>query len=334
MSLRKELSDFRNIYTWNLEYFRLRYRYIAIFKNRDDSSLFLLANNTAPILLKGPFYDYYIPISPRGYDTYKNYSIQITSSDGINFNESQAIEVKDVLAATSTAGISYYHNSFYGICLYTNHDIQISGGEIIYKANNFAVNKRDFDLIRRRNMSPDGDWFYSSNGKRYQSSFTLEMHKHVFSDYMSSYGLMNNLEELTITGSIVQSTAKVVIPGQNQLYNYMPNLRRLIIIPDEIWSNSGSELVEYISFGHYIFTGMDALEYLEIGKIGGPYFKGGGYFRNDSSFSSKYMVGTDAGLTLNLYMEQYRAAGGFMNSLAPTTVLNVYNYLTGEIMTE
>ena len=84
------------------------------------------------------------------------------------------------------------------------------------------------------------------------------------------------------------------------------------------------------SFGHYVFSGLPKLEYLELGSIGHP-FLNGGYFRDDNGVLT---IGSDAGLTLVAYMDSYSATAGFMNTVADNTTIIIRNATTGEIMTE
>lgn len=81
------------------------------------------------------------------------------------------------------------------------------------------------------------------------------------------------------------------------------------------------------ALGHYVFSGLPKLEYIELGSIGHAFYEGG-YFRRDKE------IGTDAGLTLVAYMNEYSSSAGFMGRVADNTTIIIRNAVTGEIMTE
>lgn len=81
------------------------------------------------------------------------------------------------------------------------------------------------------------------------------------------------------------------------------------------------------TLGHYVFSGLPKLEYVELGSIGHAFYSGG-YFRREQT------IGTDAGLTLVAYMNEYSASAGFMGNIADNTSIIIRNAVTGEIMTE
>lgn len=85
------------------------------------------------------------------------------------------------------------------------------------------------------------------------------------------------------------------------------------------------------SFGHYVFNGLPNLEYLQLGSVGNP-FTGGGYFRKSDS---GYTIGSDVGLTIEIYVESYVDPGTlFTIGLAENTIAIVRSSVTGEIITE
>ena len=85
------------------------------------------------------------------------------------------------------------------------------------------------------------------------------------------------------------------------------------------------------SLGHYVFSGLPQLEYVELGSIGHAFYSAG-YFRRDNGAGRT--IGSDAGLTLVAYMNEYSASAGFMGNKADNTSIIIRNAVTGEIMTE
>ena len=85
------------------------------------------------------------------------------------------------------------------------------------------------------------------------------------------------------------------------------------------------------SLGHYVFSGLPKLEYVELGSIGHAFYSGS-YFRGDKG--SGNTIGTDAGLTLVAYMNEYSSSAGFIGRVADNTTIIIRNAVNGEIMTE
>ncbi len=158
---------------------------------------------------------------------------------------------------------------------------------------------------------------------------------------LDSCGVMDKLVDLTLTGYIQAENAAGFIMSEYSNYifsDYLPNLKRLTIAPIESRTYMGTtdeSSRSYFTFGHYALSRSNLRE-LTLGSLNGAYFKGGGYFRADMPVppgTGGVNVGSLDGLRLTIYTDQYRAVGGFMNELAPNTILTQYNYLTGEELT-
>lgn len=176
--------------------------------------------------------------------------------------------------------------------------------------------------------------YTSSTGKEYTKVFTIEALTQKYpTALLDEYGLMENLESLTITGRIIntESTTQITLPN---LSTYAPNLKRFIFAPTRISTGN------VIKFGHYQFNGIpQSLTYIQLGSVNDTiYWSGGGYFRSDgldAGLSNKNMVGNTNGLELVVYTNAYKATnGGFANgTTAPTTTITQYLYTDGSPLT-
>lgn len=185
--------------------------------------------------------------------------------------------------------------------------------------------------------------YTSSTGLLYTPIMTIDIsmertNGYEINELLNRYGQMPYLEELTLTGvsRINNTNAFSSTNGQFSQTKY-PLLKKLHIEPTEMRiANGGTSDIQYVSFGHYVFNGTNLTE-LTIGRLNGPYYYGGGYFRNDlpnPPSSSKYAVGSVDGLAIKIYVNAYKTpAAGFMSSLAPNTTVIQYDYLTGEVLT-
>lgn len=202
-------------------------------------------------------------------------------------------------------------------------------------------------MMRRRAMMQETSGgekiYYSSTGLPYTAVFTIDLTGtgtgQLVYNCMDQYGIMEHLEDLTLTGvmryalgngSLIQSAG---IFGSATL----PALKRLAIQPTEIRNAAGKSTSDQsyygrFIFGHYVFK-LTNLTELILGRLGGPFFIGTSYFRNDGPTSDKYAVGSADGLTLTTYTDVYRDRAGFMHSTLPTTTIYQYDYLTGELLT-
>ena len=179
--------------------------------------------------------------------------------------------------------------------------------------------------------------YTSSTGKKYRKYHTVSLLGITIVDWLASMGLMDNLEELTITGSVLYQTSNnnigAIISTKIIWSNYAPNLKKLFIIPTYI-AGGGSVNRSMFNFGHYAFSGLPKLTVLQLGGLasdGYCYFNVGGYFRDDNGTKT---VGTAAGLHLDSYRTSYNALGGFANGTkASNTTITVYNKDTGSVIT-
>ena len=190
--------------------------------------------------------------------------------------------------------------------------------------------------------------YVSSTGLLYTPVMTIDLSMERNNGYdvstvLSRYGSMPYLTELTLTGIARNSGSGALLATTGQFSSdKYPLLKKLHIIPTEVLDGSGtqysSDSARYncFSFGHYIFTTSNLTE-LTLGKVGGPYFNGGGYYRNDCPTppgTTAYNVGSLDGLTLKIYVNAYQSpAAGFMSELASNTTVIQYDYQTGEVLT-
>ena len=190
--------------------------------------------------------------------------------------------------------------------------------------------------------------YTSSTGLLYYATMTINVGMESTSGQtiataMTRYGEMPYLEDLTITGICRNNGSSVLLAASSTVFTVQkyPRLKTLRIQPTETRNSTGgtyasdNALYNCFKFGHYIFAYTN-LTTLILGKVGGPYWAGGGYFRNkDENGNTTSTIGSTAGLTLKVYTDQYRAKGGFANgNVASNTTIIEYDYLTGEILTQ
>ena len=161
-------------------------------------------------------------------------------------------------------------------------------------------------------------------------------HFYTVTQVLNTYGNMEDLEELTLTGTIKAHTTGALLGVEKTFSNTkFPKLKKLYIQPTVFKDEGGTTIKEYGGCGHYVFSETNLTE-LVIGRQGGPYFSGGGYFRRDLPCppgTDSYQVGSLDGLTITIYTNQYSASARFMLSPAPNTTVICKDYLTGEILT-
>lgn len=189
--------------------------------------------------------------------------------------------------------------------------------------------------------------YTSSTGLLYTPIMTIDISMERNNGYeigttLGRYGSMPYLEELTLTGIVRNSGAGTTFPeGIRLSADDYPLLKKLVIAPTEVRNGSGSEYdpsdTKYnkITFGHYVFKNTN-LTHLTIGKIGGPFFGGGGYYRGDMPIppgTNKYEIGSLDGLEITLYTDTYRQNAGWARGVAPNTTAIQRDYITGEVLT-
>ena len=152
----------------------------------------------------------------------------------------------------------------------------------------------------------------------------------------SALGEMPYLEELTLTGKVKYvNSANILTTEAAFPVSRFPLLKKLHIQPTEIYSGNTLATNQLFKFSHYPASYSNLTE-LTLGKLGGPYWDGGGYYRKyDENGNINYTIGSTSGLTLSAYVASYRANGGFSSgSVAANTTIIEYDYTNGEVVTE
>lgn len=214
-----------------------------------------------------------------------------------------------------------------------------------------VINQKYFytaDGTKTQGTGSGQEIYTSSTGLLYTPIMTIDLtfdraSGYFLNDVLARYGSMPYLTELTLTGIARNNSAGVMVdqtgPFTSTKY---PLLKKLHIEPTEVRNQSGtayeSDNSNYNKFsaGHYAFKETNLTE-LTLGKVGGPRWGGGGYFRNDMPIppgNNQYNVGSEDGLTLIVYVSSTWSGGsGFMRELAPNTTLIIKDYITGEVLT-
>ena len=179
--------------------------------------------------------------------------------------------------------------------------------------------------------------YTSSNGYEYTKRFTIDPNSSI-ATFLSKYGTMEELEELTITGTLIamNGTGSINSNALN-IGTYCPNLKKLIIAPT-VLRYSGTTVITTLNSGHYAFTGIPAsLTYIQLGSVNEEiYWNSSGYFRNDGTsagLSGNTKIGNTNGLELVVYTDSYKANGGFTGTVESTTVIKEYLYTDGSVLT-
>ena len=215
-----------------------------------------------------------------------------------------------------------------------------SGGPVITRDSN--------DYLVLGATSTGGQAVYtSSTGILYTPIMTIDLsmertNGYTVTEILSRYGNMPYLEELTLTGIARRATSAQLISNYPILgTDRYPLLKKLHLQPTEMRDGSGNVIgtsdanYNAFDFGHYIFNGTNLTE-LTLGRVGGPFCKGGGYFRNDMLCppgTASTDVGSIDGLTVKIYTDTYRSNAGFSASASPYTTIIEYDYTTGEVLT-
>ena len=249
---------------------------------------------------------------------------------GTNYNDVPSIEIP--LQTSGTA-------SFFDISDTTATASDVASGKYFYTSSGVKT---------LGTGSGGGTTVYtSSTGLLYTPVMTiiLDMDRisagtgYDISAILNRYGTMQYLEELTITGTVRNTNANTTMASGTVYFNVSryPILKKVTIAPTAVKNNSGNDydpVRNYINGSHYNFSRSNLRE-LVLGRLGGPYWNGAGYYRNyDEQGNSTTTVGSTDGLTLKVYVNGYKAKGGFSNStVASNTTIIEYDYLTGEIVT-
>lgn len=241
-----------------------------------------------------------------------------------------------------------------------NNKVQLADGTVLIDLTDTTATASDVaegkyfysaDGVKTVGTAAGGGYepvYESSTGLLYTAKMTIDVsmertNGYQISDVLTRYGSMPYLRELTLTGVVrntsANQTISTIAPFSSERY---PALKKLHIEPTTVLKITGAEYdtsaAKYnnISTGHYAFNATNLTE-LTLGKLGGPYWRGGGYFRNDlpqPPGTNAYQVGSEDGLTLKIYVASYLSpAAGFMDVLAPNTTVIQYDYLTGEVLT-
>lgn len=180
----------------------------------------------------------------------------------------------------------------------------------------------------------DNPQYISSNGIPYNRKTVFTLSRQQVPSIFENLGTAEHMEELIITGSIMATNQYNIVRDTWNWSTYVPNLKKLTIIPTKMYNSSNTSPVDYFTCAHYTFTGMPHVTELQLGGLkddGLCYFGSGGYFRSDNGVRT---VGTSAGLHLIAYRTSYHVRGGFENgTVAGTTTITQYNWETGEVMT-
>lgn len=178
--------------------------------------------------------------------------------------------------------------------------------------------------------------YTSGNGYEYTKRFTVEPNSTIAA-FLTKYGTMEELEELTLTGKLFAENSTGAISAISlDIGTYCPHLKKLIIAPTWL-TYSLDNRITTLQCGHYNFNNIPAsLTYIQLGSVNQEiYFVGSSYFRNDglsAGLSKDYITGNTNGLELVLYTDQYLADAGFTGTMADTTTVKQYLYTDGSVL--
>lgn len=187
---------------------------------------------------------------------------------------------------------------------------------------------------RREEDTISGETVYtSSTGKKYTETMIIDMGNKYTYDVLSTYGNMEHLVNLTLTGKVT-TAANAAFPTGSSPFSIekYPNLKRLTLAPTEVTQNN--ESINYIKAGHNVFNNTNLTE-LVLGRFGGPYWDSGGYFRNDCPVPpgvSSVSIGSVDGLHITAFVTENKTSAGFMKDLATNTTVKLIHYETGEVI--
>lgn len=196
-------------------------------------------------------------------------------------------------------------------------------------------NNGDVLTYRREEDTISGETVYtSSTGKKYTETMIIDMDGMSPYDVLNTYGNMEHLVNLTLTGSMIANSTATVFPTGNNQFSAtkFPNLKRLTLAPTSIIQ--GGQEINAITAGHYVFNNTNLTE-LVLGRFGGPYWNGGAYFRNDCPVPpgiTVNSVGSTDGLHITAFVDEDMTSAGFMKDLATNTTVKLIHYETGEVI--
>ena len=182
--------------------------------------------------------------------------------------------------------------------------------------------------------------YTSSTGKTYTKRFTYDNNgsssPYLVSNFISEYGVMSELEELTLGGNIHDASSATMFNNVDWA-SYYPSLKRFIVAPDAVYANSSTMNTVMHFNTHYVFSKIPAsLIYLQFGKVNqNYYFDTSKYFRGDGTtagLASNNATGNTNGLNLVIYASQYLANGGFLGALDANTTVEEYLYTDGSVL--
>jgi len=217
--------------------------------------------------------------------------------------------------------------------------LQIFGREFTNVAGFKATdNGGNVLTYRREEDTISGETVYtSSTGKKYTETMIIDMGGKYSYDALNTYGNMEHLVNLTLTGKVIKTGAGQTFysSGSNNQFSIekYPNLKRLILAPTSVYYQGSS--VDYFEAQHYVFNNTNLTE-LVLGRFGGPYWSGAGYYRNDCPVPpgiTVNSVGSTDGLHITAFVNIDMTSAGFMKDLATNTTVKLIHYETGEVIT-
>lgn len=176
--------------------------------------------------------------------------------------------------------------------------------------------------------------YESSTGLSYTPTMTIDVNGSQIHGKLSTYGNMPYLKKLVLTGVMRRALTTSLDQSQSEFsVEKYPSLKKLYIQPTKILNDAGKEIDDQvINFGHYILANSNLKE-IVLGKLGGPYWHGAGYFGTAIGKHTSNVVGSKDGLKLTVYTDAYSTVAGFYaGMLDPTTELHCIDYQTGTEM--
>ena len=146
------------------------------------------------------------------------------------------------------------------------------------------------------------------------------------------YEIYNSTNDLGIRYKNCENMIALECPNLKMQYPYITTENGLI----------GCEKLKAIklpiaqSAGHYVFSGLPSLEYLELGSVEHAWGSAGYFMKDCYGYEGGYTstnFGTPVGLTIVAYMNSYSNTAGFSFGLpASNTQIIIRSVETGEIL--